>query len=68
MLFRSRSRNSNLYAGLVYDAKTFQDKVDTSGVVNDKKAQVVTASVRSDVSKQTGHVAVLPRDDAITYD
>jgi hemolysin activation/secretion protein len=43
-----RSRNSNLYAGLVYDAKTFQDKVDTSGVVNDKKAQVLTASLYGD--------------------
>jgi len=40
-----RSRDSNLYAGLNYDAKTFQDRVDTSGVVNDKKAQVLTASL-----------------------
>jgi hemolysin activation/secretion protein len=40
-----RSRNENLYAGLVLDAKTFQDKVDATGSVADKKAQVLTASV-----------------------
>ena len=40
-----RSRNSNLYAGLVYDAKTFQDKIDSTGAVSDKKAQVLTASL-----------------------
>ena len=40
-----RSRNENLYAGLVLDAKTFQDKVDAIGSVSDKKAQVLTASV-----------------------
>jgi hemolysin activation/secretion protein len=40
-----RSRNENLYAGLVLDAKKFQDKVDATGGVADKKAQVLTASV-----------------------
>jgi hemolysin activation/secretion protein len=40
-----RSRNENLYAGLVLDAKKFQDKVDVTGSVVDKKAQVLTASV-----------------------
>lgn len=40
-----RSRNSNLYAGLVYDDKTFQDKIDSTGSVADKRAQVATASL-----------------------
>jgi hemolysin activation/secretion protein len=40
-----RSRNSNLYAGLAYDDKTFQDKVDSTRTVTDKKAQVLMASL-----------------------
>jgi hemolysin activation/secretion protein len=40
-----RSRNENLYVGLVLDAKTFQDKVDATGSVADKKALVLTTSV-----------------------
>lgn len=40
-----RSRNTNLYAGLTLDGKTFQDKVDTTSSVSDKKAQVLTASL-----------------------
>ncbi len=43
-----RSRNTNLYAGLAYDAKTFQDKVDLTSSVTDKKAQVLTASLYGD--------------------
>ena len=45
-----RSRNSNLYAGLAYDHKTFQDKnpVDLDMPVADKKSQVLTASLRGD--------------------
>ena len=43
-----RSRNNNLYAGLALDAKTFQDKVDSTGTVSDKKAQVLSASLRGD--------------------
>ena len=43
-----RTRNSNLYAGLVLDAKTFQDKVDSTGSVSDKKAQVLTVSLSAD--------------------
>ncbi|MBA3058506.1 MAG: hypothetical protein KJ614_06040 [Gammaproteobacteria bacterium] len=38
-----RSRNGNLSAGLVYDDKTLQDKIDAT-TYSDKKAQVVTAS------------------------
>ena len=43
-----RSRNSNLSAGLAYDAKKFQDKVDSTGAITDKKAQVLTASLYGD--------------------
>ena len=43
-----RSRNNNLYAGLALDAKTFRDKVDSTGAVSDKKAQVVSASLSGD--------------------
>ncbi|MDP2095430.1 MAG: ShlB/FhaC/HecB family hemolysin secretion/activation protein [Hydrogenophaga sp.] len=45
-----RSRNTNLYAGLSLDHKTFQDKnpSDLSMLVADKKAQVLTASLRGD--------------------
>lgn len=42
-----RSRNSNLNAGLVYEDKTFQDKVDstTPPGLTDKKAQVLSGSL-----------------------
>jgi len=43
-----RSRNNNLYAGLAYDDKTFQDKVDSTGAVTDKKAHVLMASLYGD--------------------
>lgn len=45
-----RSRNTNLYAGLAFDHKTFQDKnpIDLTMPVADKKAQVLTASLRGD--------------------
>ena len=43
-----RSRNNNLYAGLAFDAKTFQDKVDSTASVSDKKAQVLMASLNGD--------------------
>jgi len=36
-----RSRNNNLYALIDFDAKTFQDKVDLTSSVTDKKAQVL---------------------------
>ena len=41
-----RSRNTNLYAGLAFDAKTFQDKrpLNLDMPVEDKKAQVLMAS------------------------
>ena len=40
-----RSRNTNLYALLNFDAKTFEDKVDATSTVTDKKAQVLMASL-----------------------
>lgn len=40
-----RSRNTNLNAALVLDTKTFQDKVDSTASVADKRAQVLTASL-----------------------
>jgi hemolysin activation/secretion protein len=49
-----RSRNSNLYAGLALDAKTFQDKVDTVASVTDKKANVLTASLSGDFRDRWG--------------
>jgi len=44
----NRSRNDNLYAGLIFDAKTFQDKVDTTASVSDKTAKVLTASLNGE--------------------
>lgn len=43
-----RSRNNNLYAGLAFDTKKFQDEVDTTATVTDKRAQVFTASLNGD--------------------
>ena len=43
-----RSRNNNLYAGLNYDAKTFQDKVDSTGAITNKQAGVLAASLYGD--------------------
>ncbi|MEO6292671.1 MAG: ShlB/FhaC/HecB family hemolysin secretion/activation protein, partial [Burkholderiaceae bacterium] len=52
-----RSRNNNLYAGLNYDAKTFQDKVDSTGAVNDKQAGVLAASLYGDHRDNFGWTA-----------
>ncbi|MEO7231651.1 MAG: POTRA domain-containing protein, partial [Polaromonas sp.] len=43
-----RSRETNLYAGLAFDAKTFQDRIESASTVADKKAQVLMASLRGD--------------------
>jgi len=40
-----RTRQSNLYALLAADAKTFQDRVDATSSVIDRKAQVLMASL-----------------------
>jgi hemolysin activation/secretion protein len=39
-----RSRNNNLYAGLSYDDKTFEDNINST-TLRDKTAQVLTASL-----------------------
>ena len=43
-----RTRDTNLYALLSYEAKTFQDRVDTTSTDVDKKAQAVMATLRGD--------------------
>lgn len=43
-----RSRNDTLYAGLAFDDKTFQDRVDATATVTDKKARVAMASLYGD--------------------
>jgi hemolysin activation/secretion protein len=40
-----RSRDSNLYAGLAYEDRTFQDRIDLFDTVTDKKAHVAIASL-----------------------
>ena len=49
-----RSRNSNLYAGLVLDNKSFQDSVDSISAVSDKRARVLTASLYGDAHDGLG--------------
>ena len=43
-----RSRNNNLYVGLAFDDKKFQDKVDATSSLTDKRAQVFIASLYGD--------------------
>lgn len=43
-----RSRSNNLYAVINFDAKTFQDKVDSTSTRADKKARVAMASLTGD--------------------
>jgi hemolysin activation/secretion protein len=43
-----RSRRTNLYAQLGFDAKTFQDKEDITPSVTDKKAHVLTGGLYGD--------------------
>ncbi|MFI5444261.1 ShlB/FhaC/HecB family hemolysin secretion/activation protein [Polaromonas sp. UC242_47] len=40
-----RSRNNNLYTQLAYEARTFQDRVDSIPSVTDRKADVLMASL-----------------------
>ncbi|MDL2356048.1 MAG: ShlB/FhaC/HecB family hemolysin secretion/activation protein [Pseudomonadota bacterium] len=49
-----RSRNNNLYTQLAYDDKTFQDKVDATSSVTDKKARVLMASLYGDHRDELG--------------
>ena len=43
-----RSRSNNLYAVINFDAKSFQDKVDSTATHVDKKARVAMASLTGD--------------------
>lgn len=43
-----RSRNNNLYTQLAYEARTFQDRVDSIPSVTDRKANVLMASLYGD--------------------
>ncbi|MHB1092946.1 ShlB/FhaC/HecB family hemolysin secretion/activation protein [Thiobacillus sp.] len=43
-----RSRSNNLYAVINFDAKTFQDRVDSTSTHTDKKARVAMASLTGD--------------------
>lgn len=49
-----RSRNSNLYALAGFDAKTFQDKVDLTSSVTDKKARVLWAGLHGNLLDSFG--------------
>lgn len=43
-----RTRDSNLYAGLAYDDKSFHDRLDLTGSVGDKSGSVLMASLYGD--------------------
>jgi len=49
-----RSRNNNLYAGLAYDDKTIQDKVDSIPSVTDKSIHVLMGSLYGDHADSLG--------------
>jgi hemolysin activation/secretion protein len=49
-----RARNANLYAGVNLDDKTFQDTVDVTSSMTDKKAQNLTASIYGDIRDSLG--------------
>jgi hemolysin activation/secretion protein len=49
-----RSRNTNMYALLAFDAKTFQDRVDSTSSVTDKKARVLMASLNGNHRDRLG--------------
>ncbi|MDR7151378.1 hemolysin activation/secretion protein [Hydrogenophaga palleronii] len=55
-----RTRNTHLHAGLAFDAKTFQDKrpLNPDMPVEDKKAQVLMASLRGEHRDQLGRGGV----------
>ncbi len=49
-----RSRNANLYAVAAFDHKTFQDKIDLTSLVTDKKAQVLTVGLHGNFRDNFG--------------
>lgn len=53
-----RSRNTNLSAQLAMDFRTFQDRIDSTSSVTDKKAEVLTASLVGDHRDNIGRGGV----------
>ncbi len=53
-----RSRNNNLYAQLAYDSKTFQDKINSTSTVTDKRAEVLMLSVNGDQQDNLGGTGI----------
>ena len=49
-----RSRDSNLYAGLAYDHRTFKDEIDLFSSVTDKQANVAIASLHGNRNDDLG--------------
>lgn len=49
-----RSRNNNLHAGLAFDYRTYQDRVELYSTVTDKQAQVLIASLYGDSRDDLG--------------
>lgn len=49
-----RSRSANLHVGLNLDDKTFQDKVDATSSVTNRKAQTLTASLSGEARDSLG--------------
>ncbi|MFA6071455.1 MAG: POTRA domain-containing protein, partial [Janthinobacterium sp.] len=49
-----RSRSSNLYAQVSYDDKTFQDRTESTGTVNDKTARVWMLNLNGDAKDGWG--------------
>lgn len=43
-----RSHKTNLYAGLSFDSKRFQDRMDSVGALTEKSARTLTASLNGD--------------------
>lgn len=49
-----RTRTNNLYAGLAFDYRTFQDKVDATSTVIDRKAYVLMPGIYGDFRDNFG--------------
>jgi len=49
-----RSRTSNLHVALAFDVKTFEDHMDSTVSVADKRARILTASLHGDHSDRFG--------------
>lgn len=49
-----RSRDANLHAGLAFDAKTFDDRVDSTATATSKRARVLAASLYGNTTDTLG--------------